>query len=54
MKFIFSYGEISLYHKYVKFCIDTKNYVLMLGFDTIKEYITEFSIKSTDAVLASF
>lgn len=54
MKFGFSTGEVSLYHKYVKFCIDSKNYVLLVGFDTIKDYVTEFSIKSADAVLASF
>lgn len=54
IKFSFSTGEVSLYHKYVRFCIDTKNFVLLIGFDTIKDYITEFSIKSADAVLASF
>jgi hypothetical protein len=54
MKFSFSTGEVSLYHKYVKFCIDTKNYVLLIGFDTIRDYISEFSIKSADATLASF
>jgi|JI61114C2RNA_FD_contig_21_11621046_length_367_multi_2_in_0_out_0_1 hypothetical protein len=45
---------MTLYNKIMDFCIDRSTYILPIGYDTMKEHISQCGLNSANFTLAHF
>lgn len=54
IEYCFRIREVKLYHKLMAFCLTGKNYILPVGYDTVKQFISECGLNSANIILATF